>query len=211
MVSHLRTFFLVSAVVIVTPGPDTALTIRNSLFGGRRGGVFTAVGVSTGQATWAIAAAAGVTAILQPAHTVFDAVRFAGAAYLIFLGAQALRATWKADRETVQVPAGHLSTRLAGPVALRQGLVSNLTNPKMAIFFTSLLPQFAAPGAPAFVALLSLGFAFSVMTLAWLTSYAVVVSKTGDFLRRPAVRRALEALTGIALIGLGLRIAWELA
>jgi threonine/homoserine/homoserine lactone efflux protein len=103
-----------------------------------------------------------------------------------------------------------LSSRLAGPVALRQGLVSNLTNPKMAIFFTSLLPQFAAPGARAFVALLSLGFAFSVMTLAWLTSYAVVVAKIGDFLRGPAVRRVLEALTGMALIGLGLQIAWEL-
>jgi threonine/homoserine/homoserine lactone efflux protein len=210
MVSHLGTFFLVSAVVIVTPGPDTALTIRNTLFGGRRGGVFTAIGVSTGQATWAIGAAAGVTAILQTAHVVSDVVRLAGAAYLIFLGAQALRATWKADRETIQVPAGRLSSRLAGPVALRQGLVSNLTNPKMAIFFTSLLPQFAAPGARAFVALLSLGFAFSVMTLAWLTSYAVVVAKIGDFLRGPAVRRVLEALTGMALIGLGLQIAWEL-
>jgi threonine/homoserine/homoserine lactone efflux protein len=94
-------------------------------------------------------------------------------------------------------------------VALRQGLISNLTNPKMIAFFPALLPQFAPRGHGAFVVLLSLGLLFSTMTLVWLSGYAVVVAKAGDFIRRRAVRRTLEALTGLVLIGLGLRLATE--
>ena len=90
---------------------------------------------------------------------------------------------------------------------LRQGFVSNLGNPKMAIFFTSLLPQFTR--GPSFAALLILGLIFSAMTLAWLSAYAFVVAKAGDFLRRSRVRRAIDALTGIVLVGLGLRLAAE--
>jgi threonine/homoserine/homoserine lactone efflux protein len=89
--------------------------------------------------------------------------------------------------------------------------VSNLTNPKMAIFFVSLLPQFVSGGDSAFLSLFALGLLFSTMTLVWLTAYALVISKTGDFLRRPFVRRTLEVVTGGALVGLALRIVWELA
>jgi threonine/homoserine/homoserine lactone efflux protein len=211
VVDHLPAFFGVSAIVIVTPGPDTALTIRNTLFGGRRGGVFTSLGVSCGQATWAIATAAGAAALLQASRSVFMVVRIAGAAYLVFLGAQALVAAVKYERATVLAPVGGPASRLAPPVALRQGLTSNLTNPKMAVFFTSLLPQFAHRGDPTFVVLLALGIVFSLMTLLWLTIYAVLVAKAGDVLRRPAIRRTLEALTGSALVVLALRIAWEQA
>jgi threonine/homoserine/homoserine lactone efflux protein len=207
MIPHLAAFLAVSAIVIVTPGPDTVLTIRNTLFGGRRGGVFTALGVSGGQATWAVAAAGGVAPLLRT--RVFSAIRIAGAAYLVFLGAQALGAALKSERTPVQVPAAHPVRRLDPAVALRQGLVSNLTNAKMLVFFTSLLPQFAPRGDPAFMVLLGLGIVFSLMTLLWLTSYAVLVAKTGDFLRRPAARRTIEALTGSALVALGIRIAWE--
>src|SRR5205823_7876235 len=89
-VTHALTFLAVSAVVIVTPGQDTALTIRNALTGGRRGGVFTAGGVAAGQATWTIAATAGVAALLQASEPAFLAVRLAGAAYLVYLGVQTL-------------------------------------------------------------------------------------------------------------------------
>jgi threonine/homoserine/homoserine lactone efflux protein len=208
-VPHLAAFFTVSAIVIMTPGPDTILTIRNTLLGGRRGGIFTALGVSSGQATWAAAAAAGVTALVRT--PVFTAIRIAGAAYLMFLGAEALGAALKSERTPVLAPAAHPLRRLDSAVALRQGLVSNLTNAKMVVFFTSLLPQFAPRRDPAFTVLLGLGTVFSLMTLVWLTCYAVLVAKMGDFLRRPAARRTLEALTGSALVALGIRIAWEWA
>jgi threonine/homoserine/homoserine lactone efflux protein len=91
--------------------------------------------------------------------------------------------------------------------ALRQGVLSNLTNPKMAVFFPSLLPQFVAANAPPFVALLGLGLLFCLMTLAWLTAYAFAVARAGDVLRRSAVRRWIEAVTGLVLVAFGVRVA----
>ncbi len=94
--THAALAFLgVSAVVIVTPGQDTALTIRNALAGGRRSGVFTALGVATGQATWTIAAAGGIAALLRASEPLFVAVKLCGAAYLVFLGAQTLLGAWR--------------------------------------------------------------------------------------------------------------------
>jgi threonine/homoserine/homoserine lactone efflux protein len=208
MMPNLAAFLLVAVVVIVTPGPDTALTIRNTLFGGRRGGIFTGVGVAAGQATWTIATSAGVAALLVASEPVFRAVRYAGALYLAFLGVQALRAAARRDPESERVRSPR-APALSPAAALRQGLVSNLTNPKMIAFFPALLPQFAPRGSGAFLVLLLLGLLFSTMTLLWLTGYAYAVAKAGDFIRRGRVRRALEAATGVVLIGLGLRLATE--
>jgi threonine/homoserine/homoserine lactone efflux protein len=205
-VSHLAQFLAVSAIVIVTPGPDTALTIRNTLLGDRRAGVFTALGVVTGQATWALATAAGIAALLAASEPAFTAVKLAGAAYLIFLGGQAILA---AVRHRPRVAVGAPAQRLPAARAYRQGLISNLGNPKMAAFFTALLPQFAPEGGAAFPALLGLGLIFCTLTLAWLTAYALVVAKAGDVLRRPRIRRLTEAITGAVLVALGLRLATE--
>lgn len=185
--------------MIVSPGQDTALTIRNSLLGGRRGGVYTAGGVAAGQAIWALAASAGLAALIVASEPVFLALKFAGAAYLVFLGGQALLAAAR-DR----VPAVADGPRVAPPLAFRQGVVSNLGNPKMAVFFTSLLPQF---GSASFASLLILGLVFATMTLLWLSAYAAVVARAGDFLRRTRVRRALDAALGAVLVALGLRLA----
>ena len=199
VLAHLAAFLGVSALVIVTPGQDTALTIRNSLVGGRRAGVFTAVGVSAGQAIWAFTAAAGIAALLRASEPAFLAVRLAGSAYLVYLGLQALRS---ALRRSPTPPATRDRRRLA---PLRQGVISNLGNPKMAVFFTSLLPQFGG----SFPSLLALGLVFCSLTLAWLSAYAVVVAKAGDVLRRPRIRKALDAAAGLVLVGLGLRLASE--
>jgi threonine/homoserine/homoserine lactone efflux protein len=200
--AQLAAFLAVSAIVIVTPGPDTALTIRNSLMGGRRAGVFTAVGVSSGQAVWTLASAAGIAALLAASEPAFLAVRIAGSAYLIWLGLQAIVAAVRGRRKAA-VAAG--SRRLEPARAFRQGLLSNLGNPKMAAFFPSLLPQFAH----SFSALLALGFVFCAMTFVWLTAYAVAVARAGDFLGRSSVRRMIEAVTGAVLVALGLRLATE--
>jgi threonine/homoserine/homoserine lactone efflux protein len=210
--SELAAFLAVAALVIVTPGPDTALTIRNTVLGGRRGGVCTAAGVAGGQAVWTVATAVGLAALLAASEPVFRAVRLLGAAYLLFLGAQALaNALLHRSGRRRRAVGGVARAQLAPPVAFRQGLTSNLTNPKMAAFFPALLPQFTSEGDAALVGLLALGFLFAALTLAWLTGYAVAVAKAGDVLRRPSVRRALEAATGAVLVGLGLRLATERA
>ena len=194
-------FLGISALVIVTPGQDTALTIRNALLGGRRAALFTALGVSAGQALWALASAVGVAALLAASEPVFLALRLAGAAYLVWLGAQALVAALR-HRNPEHV---HERMNLQARVAFRQGLLSNLGNPKMAVFFLSLLPQFGS----SFGALLALGLVFSCLTLVWLTAYGAAVARAGDFLRRSCVRRALDAAMGLVLVALGLRIAGE--
>jgi threonine/homoserine/homoserine lactone efflux protein len=199
-------FLGVAVLVIVTPGPDTALTIRNTLLGGRAGGIATAFGVVGGQAVWALATSLGVVALLVASEPAFEAVRLAGAAYLVYLGLQTLLAAWRGSAHAVEVGG---NGGLAPPVAARQGLVSNLGNPKMAAFFTSLLPQFVPAGEASFLPLLLLGLTFCAMTLVWLTAYALVVARAGSYLRRTGIRRALEAATGTVLLALGLRLAAE--
>jgi threonine/homoserine/homoserine lactone efflux protein len=194
--AELLAFLGIAVVVIVTPGQDTALTIRNTLAGGRRAGFRTAAGVVCGQAVWALAASAGVAALLVASEPAFVALKLAGAAYLVFLGGQALLAALRGRG------APHPTAAATGR-ELRQGLLSNLGNPKMAVFFSSLLPQFG----DSFGALLLLGLVFCALTLAWLCAYAAALARAGDVLRRPRVRRALDAVTGPALIALGVRLA----
>jgi threonine/homoserine/homoserine lactone efflux protein len=196
--AQLAAFLGVSAVVIVTPGQDTALTFRNTLLGGRRGGVATAAGVVSGQLAWALAASAGLSALLLASAPLFAAIRLAGAAYLVLLGAQALAAAARG----APAPA-HTAQRRRAPY--RQGVLSNLGNPKMAVFFTSLLPQFGS----SFGAMLGLGVVFATLTLVWLCAYAVAVAKAKRVLQRSWVRRALGAVTGLVLVALGLRVATE--
>jgi len=199
---ELAAFVGVAVLVIVTPGQDTALTIRNSLLGGRRNGVFTALGVSIGQCAWALATSAGVAALLVASEPAFVALRFFGAAYLVFLGLQAL---WSALRHNRKHVTADIPPREPPWTAFRQGLISNLGNPKMAVFFPSMLPQFAS----SFAGLLTLGAIFALMTLAWLTAYAFAVAKAGDFLRRPRIRRLIDAVVGVVLAGLGIRFATD--
>jgi threonine/homoserine/homoserine lactone efflux protein len=206
-VSALLGFLAVATLIIVTPGQDTALTIRNTLVGGRSAGIGTAAGVAGGQLTWAVATSIGIASLLRTSTIAYEILRFAGIAYLVYLGALALRAA-------VRGSANGKATGATGPAAatparsFRQGILSNLSNPKMAAFFPSLLPQFVPPDDFAAHAL-ALGTLFAAMTLSWLVGYAFVVSRAGDFLRRPRVRRAIEATTGGVLIALGAHLALE--
>ena len=199
---ELAAFLGIAILVIVTPGQDTALTIRNTLLVGRSAGVATAAGVAAGQACWTAAASVGLAALLVASEPVFVALKLAGAAYLVYLGLQALRQAIRPVSQAVDRAAG---SSLAAPRAFRQGLLSNLGNPKMAVFFTSLLPQFGS----AFWSLLGLALLFCFLTLAWLSAYSFAVARAGDLLRRPRVRRPLDALTGTLLVAFGIRLATE--
>jgi threonine/homoserine/homoserine lactone efflux protein len=205
VLDSLLAFVAVSAVVICTPGQDTALTIRNTLTGGARSGVATAAGVSVGQAVWTVAASAGVVALLTASEPVFRALKLAGAAYLVTLGAQSL---WAAVSSRARPHEVRSSAPLTPRRALRQGVLSNLGNPKMAVFFASLLPQFAPGGNASFAVLAMLGLLFCAMTFAWLALYASAISRLGRLMTM-TVRRALDAITGFVLIALGLRLATE--
>jgi len=206
-VTHVGTFLLLAALLAVVPGPDTAIVTRNALVGGRRAGLLTILGVAAGLAVWTLAAGAGIAAVIRASAPAFDALKFAGAIYLAWLGAQALWGAFRKQgpRELPRSQGGQIPTW----VAFRRGALTNLGNPKIAVFFTSFLPQFTTGSNPSFASLVTLGLLFSAIGLGWLTLYSLVVARIGDFLRRPRPRRVLEGVTGIVLLGFGLRLAAE--
>jgi RhtB (resistance to homoserine/threonine) family protein len=197
---QLGAFVAVAAVVVITPGVDMALVTRNALMYGRRAAVLTALGINVGIFIWVMAAALGLAAVVATSAEVFTAIKLAGAVYLIYLGVQAFRS--RHDDHPVAGPAPN------GGHALRQGLVSNLLNPKIAVFFTSLLPQFV--GSTSSVGeLLLLGLLFNAMGICWLLVYAMAAARGRNLLLRPRVRRLLDRITGVVLIALGTRLALE--
>lgn len=202
-------FLGIAAMVTFTPGPDTALSLRNSLAGGRSAGIATAFGVSSGQMVWALATALGLVAIIAAAKPVFLAIQYLGAAYLIWLGMQSLWFAWRGHGETATDGAAgqQLVRHLTWRRAYLQGLLSNLGNPKMAVFFASLLPNFVPGPDPDFLAMMGLGALFGAMGLSWLIVHALLIDRAGTFLQRPRIRRVLDSVTGIALVAFGIRIA----
>ena len=207
MLTELAAFVPVAAVVICTPGPDTALTIRNALTSGRSAGIMTAAGVAIGQGVWTVAASLGLTGLLRASAPAFLALKVAGAAYLIVLGVQALRAARARRGAAAEAPVPRQPMKPFR--ALRQGLLNDLGNPKMAGFFVGLLPQFAGTRPGSLVAFLGFGFLFCLLTFGWLTGYSLVVARARALFDRPRIRRGLDALTGCVLIGLGIRLAAE--
>jgi RhtB (resistance to homoserine/threonine) family protein len=194
-------FLAISILLIAIPGPDTAVVTKNALLGGRRGGVLSALGVSTGLTVWTLAAALGIATLLRASEAAVLALKIAGALYLIWIGIQMLRA-----RDPLAESTGPRTT--SGAKALRQGLLSDLGNPKIAVFFTSFLPQFVHGGA-VFLPLLVLGGLFAVLTLAWLAAYALLIGRSSALLRRPGVRKVVDRVTGVVLIAFGVRLALE--
>jgi len=202
-------FLGIAILVIVTPGPDTALTINNALRGGRAGGILTALGVAVGQLIWALATSVGLVAVLLASEPLFYAVKLAGAAYLVVLGVRSLLAALRSNGPVpTRRDAGGVE-RLRPTVAVRQGIVNNLGNPKMAAFFASVLPQFAPQGEGVFSTLVVLGVLFCVLTFSWLAAYATAVAALGGWLARSTVRRVVEGAAGAALIGFGVHLATE--
>ena len=197
--TDLLAFLAVAAVVIATPGPDTALTVRNALVGGGRAGVWTAAGVAIGQAVWAVAAASGVAGLLKASEPAFLAVKIVGVGYLLYLAVQAFRSAWR-GAEPKPVGAANVQWK-----ALRQGLISNLGNPKTAAFFVSLLPQFA----DRFATMLALGMIMCTLTFGWLALYGTVVARARRLLMRRRARRVLDAVAGSVFVALGTRLALQ--
>lgn len=195
-------------MVIVVPGPDTAVVTKNVLMHGRRTALGTSFGVSAGLLVWTLAAAVGVASVVRASAVAFTILKLIGALYLIWLGVQALRAARHAvaGEQSSAAPRRPAVGALGG---FRQGFLSDLANPKIGVFFTSLLPQFVDPGRPVLVPFLALGVVFVLMTILWLVLYCLVASRAAETLQRPRVRAALDRVTGVVLIALGLRIAAE--
>lgn len=200
--------FLAFAVVLVLiPGPDFAVVTRNTLAAGRQRGMWSAAGIATSNAVQGLAAAAGLGVLIVRIEPLFLAIKWAGVAYLLYLGAQAVRS---AIRGRYADPAGGLRAD-AGARAFRgwrQGFLSNITNPKVLVFYLAVLPQFLGPHA-ALYALMLFALSHAVLSLAYLTVLVTGLARARQLLVRRRVRRALDAATGAALLGFGARLAAE--
>ncbi|MEU6599685.1 LysE family translocator [Streptomyces flaveolus] len=202
MLTHVVTAIGVLGLLTVVPGPDMAVVTRRALMAGPRDGLRTVGGVATGLLLWGALTVAGLAAVLAASSAAYLAVKLLGAGYLVFLGAQTL---WQHRRSA---PAGRTD---AGPAAAgspwRTGLAGNVLNPKIAVFYTGLLPTLAPPQLPASWGMTLLVLLHTTLTLAWLSSYVLLLSKAGPVLQKPRLHRALGRTTGVALMGLGLAVA----
>jgi threonine/homoserine/homoserine lactone efflux protein len=234
MTAALLAFGLTATLVILAPGPDSMLVMRNTLRGGRRAGWITACGTLSGLLVWAVAAALGLSALLRVSHVGYDVLRLAGAAYLIWLGAASLwpRRRPHADtggrpdtagrpgtgEPTALVPADQPTPEpVSGPArapagrgrVYLNGLLSNLFNPKIGVFFIAFLPGFIPARTSTAAFSLLFGLWFIAETGAWLVALSWMVARGAGWLRGSAVQRWAERVTGVVLIGFGLRLAAE--
>ncbi|MGH2884399.1 MAG: LysE family translocator [Solirubrobacteraceae bacterium] len=207
MGAHLLVFIGVAAIVIVVPGPDTAVVTKNVLVHGRRAAFGTSLGVSAGLSVWTLAAAIGVASVVRASAVAFTVLKLIGALYLVWLGLQALRAAGHTESGGRPPTGGKPAMGALG--GFRQGFLSDLANPKIGIFFTSLLPQFVDPGHSVLLPFLALGAVFVIMTVVWLSAYCMIAARAAKTLQRPRVKAAMDRVTGIVLIALGLRLAIE--
>jgi threonine/homoserine/homoserine lactone efflux protein len=205
-------FALVAGLLTVTPGVDFALVLRNTLAAGRATGLRTSLGICSGLLVWGVLSAVGVSAVLAASRAAYDALRIAGAAYLLYLGGRTLLAT-RRGRAAGTPDAGGRGLASRAPrstrAAFRTGLLNNLLNPKVGVFYVTLLPQFIPAHAPVLGVSMLLASIHAVEGIAWLALVTVVVSRVGAVMRREPVRRALERVTGAVLIGFGARVALE--
>jgi threonine/homoserine/homoserine lactone efflux protein len=209
MTGSLLSFILVSTFLIIVPGPDTLMTIRNVVRGGRSAGIATAAGVTAGQILWVLMTSIGLGAVLLASEVVFGVIKLLGAGYLVWLGAQSVVHAFRAPPEPGPTRMADPGQRLGCAAAFRNGLISNLGNPKMAVFFASILPQFAPAGDGAFAALAVLGVTLAGMTLAWLTLYAIAFAALGSRFLHSLASRIIEGVAGTLLVTVGFRFAAE--
>jgi threonine/homoserine/homoserine lactone efflux protein len=201
---ELLAFMAASTLVILIPGPDTLVVLRGALIHGRRSAALTAAGVLTGLSIWVSAAALGVTALLRASHDGYIVLRLAGAAYLLVIGVQALRS--RILGRPRDVDAGRRSIVGRG---YRAGLLTDLLNPKVGVFFISFLPAFVPHGAPVTAVTLGFGALFVIETGLYFAVMLLFVQRLTSWLADERLRRRLNRATGLVLIGFGIRLAVE--
>ncbi|HEX2915575.1 MAG TPA: LysE family translocator [Chloroflexia bacterium] len=200
-------FVGVAALLTITPGADMAIVTKVALGQGRRAALLTTLGILSGLLVWGFASALGLAALFTASATAFTILKLVGAAYLIYLGIQAFRQNQHHGSDSVTN--SNQTGERRHTTAFRQGLLGNLLNPKIGVFYTTFLPQFIAPGDPVLFKSVLLTLIHAFLSLLWLVVYASFVTRSGDLLRRPKVKQGLDRVTGVVLITLGLRLALE--
>jgi threonine/homoserine/homoserine lactone efflux protein len=199
----LWTFVPIAALVTITPGPATAMVVRSAIKGGRSGAFMTALGNSIGVVTWALLSALGVSALVAASEVAYATLKICGAAVLVYLGARTLLRRTPSEVERVQRQPHQAAT------AFRQGIVTSLANPKLAVFFVALFPQFAPDGSSVLPAALVMAGLVVSFDLVWYSTLALLVVRARRAYAESRLGRRVEQFTGAVLIALGARVALE--
>ena len=197
-------FLLAITVLTMSPGVDTLLVLRSSAVAGWRVGFVCSLGICLGLFAHATVSALGLSVILLGSATLFTAFKIAGALYLVYLGVQALRSAWHPKGLTLNLPEGRQMTAKA---AFRQGILSNILNPKTIVFYMAFLPQFIDPEHSAIAQSLFMAALHFIIAMVWQTFLAVMVHRARVWLARPKVAQVLDSLTGVLLVGFGIKLA----
>ena len=206
MLQNLISFTILAGLLTMLPGLDTAQVLRSVTIGGKSSAYATVAGILTGVWIWGTAAALGISALLVASHIAYTAVKWAGAAYLIYLGIKMLWESRKITHETVQAK---IADKTSNRKAFNRALLINLTNPKTGVFYIAILPQFLPEEFPALVGGLLLATIHNALTLIWFTMMIYGASFAKETLQNPKVQKIIERASGVALIGFGIRVAFE--
>ncbi|MCW2600309.1 MAG: rhtB [Frankiales bacterium] len=215
MTTALLTFSLAAALIVLLPGPDTLVVVRNLVRGGRRTALLTVSGVLTGLTVWVLAAALGLSALLRASHDAYLVLRVVGAVYLVWLGIQSWRSRSVVPQASAELPVrrgllgrGPLGRGLLGR-GYGAGLATDLLNPKVGVFFVTFLPGFVPAGRPVGATSLIFGGIFVVETAIYFAMLLLLAGRVTGWMNHPIVRRRLDRATGAVLIAFGARLATE--
>jgi len=205
--SQVLAFTLLAALMTMSPGADTLLVVRNALRGGRRDGIATAIGICSGLYVHAMLSAFGLSVILMHSAAAFTALKFAGAAYLVWLGLQSLRSAARGLPATLATATA--TPRVPASRSWREGFLTNLLNPKVIVFYLALQPQFIGADDPVFRKSLLLAAIHALEGIAWFAIVSHLVDRSRRYFLKPLLRRWIDAACGTFLVALGVRLALQ--
>lgn len=211
---RLIAFAGLALVLVLTPGANIMLVVRSALSGGPRAGVSAALGIALGHFVHASASALGLSLLLRTSDVAFTVMKVVGATYLAYLGVRSFVAAWQGRARTFDAVEGEEAEVRSDATPTRRsrrflvdGFLCNVLNPKVALFYLALLPQFIAPGEPVLARSLLLAAIHACISVSWQSVLSLALGRIRPWLARPSVYRTLEALTGSLLVGFGIRLA----
>ncbi|ART75373.1 lysine transporter LysE [Sutcliffiella horikoshii] len=200
-------FVVMSVLLIILPGPDTAIATKNTLSAGRIGGFKTVLGTFCAILIHTIAAVVGLSAIIVKSAFLFSVFKYVGAVYLVYLGVKTI---WALRNKKAEIPMdSNVANRYKNQSHFKQGFLTNMLNPKVAVFFLTFLPQFVDPGTSTIGPFLLMGVTYAVLTAIWFVLYIYLVDQISAFMKKPRTTTVIESITGIVLIGFGVKLALE--
>jgi RhtB (resistance to homoserine/threonine) family protein len=200
-------FVIMSILLIILPGPDTAIATKNTLSAGRTGGFKTLAGTFCALLIHTIAAVIGLSAIIVKSALLFSIFKYVGAVYLVYLGIKTLLVIRSKHATTPNDMASE--SKYNSQSHFKQGFLTNMLNPKVAIFFLTFLPQFVDPGSNTLIPFLLMGLTYAILTAVWFFMYIFLVDQISAFMKKPKTTTVIESLTGAVLIGFGIKLALE--